>query len=940
MKKRVLYGFLALVVLFIVVAFSLPKVIDSKAKEIAKEKFGLMLAYDELDVSLAKLSMSIRGLKLTDAVSSEPLLAFKSLNVDVSYASIALLRPIINAVTLDEPSIYISKDANGTFNFQKHIPTKKQEATTAKETLFELKEFHVKGGTLALKDATLGLDEKFEKINIDGFGISNTEGGKAKFTEINTSVTAFGGKITKQTKIKPFDPSIPFEQKLGISGIELVRFAHFLPKNIKKLEGKLDADLNISGQLAKSVKIQTFGKSALSDMVFEGFGAKVNAGRMAIDGMSFEANKSARLHSFVVEDMHAIKANAGVDAKLAKTELKELNISLDGASHDLSLAEFSLSDSHLFYRVKGLPKELNIELGDINVKIANIAPTKDVQSQIDASATLEKSGKISLKGTLNILKKNTDLNVDASSISLKPLSALGVLPPKLSLSSGFVGTKGRLVASFDDKNKQIAYKGQVGVQRLALYENITNQKIVGFDTMGINGINFSDKERKATVASITFEGLFADIKVDKNRRLNLMSFAEKNASEASRTEPAQASPQKPFYYSIGSVVLQNGNMKFEDEHIRPNYKANLTKVSGRITTIKPNMDELSNIQLIGTFNNQGQIDIKGSFIPNPKNFYLSIKSDVRDIGMPSFTTYSSKYIGYEIDSGALGLELDYQIVGKELTSTNKISLFGFNLGGEVESPSAKKLPYKLALAILKDSKGNIDIELPVEGTTDDPNIRSGKVVWKLISNLVMKVITAPFKFIGGLFGGGEEMGYVEFDYGLSSLAKKEEAKLIKIADMMKQKPALKVEIEGFVDGEMDSEALKNLAFHKKLAVQKLKEHGKSEKEWQKTVIEPLEYDKYLLKAYKAETFAKPANFLGFEKSIPSEDMKNLILTHIQINEQDMIGLSKSRSESVMASLVALGIDAGRISVSAAKLGAPEQKEKVKNSRSELRFGLK
>jgi uncharacterized protein involved in outer membrane biogenesis len=940
MKKWFLYGATGFIAVIAIAAFFLPKIIDGEAKKIANEQFGLTLSYDKFEFSLSKPSLAIRGLKLLDANSSQPLLSFKSLTVEPSYASIAKMYPIIDAVTLDEPNIKIEKDANGKFNFEKHLPPKKPSEAKSKESLFELREFHVKNGTLSFKDGALGLDEKIEKIDIDGFGISNTTEGKAKYAEVNSSVSVFGGRIAKQTKIKPFDSSLPFEQRLQISGIELGKFARFLPKDIKKLEGKISVDANISGQLAKTIKMRSSGKIALNKLAFEGFETSVNAEQLWLDGISFEANKSAKLDGFVVKNLSVVKKSAGIDAKIPKLELKELGISLADKNHELSVGEFGIENSHVLYRTKGLPKELTIEAGDINLKITNIQPTKDVTSQLTALATLEKTGKISLKGDINILKKSANLSVEASGIPLKPVDSLGVLPPKLSLASGLAYAKGSLGALFDGKNKQVTYKGQVGVQKFALFENATNQKIVGFDTMGVNGIDFSLEGRKAVVASITFEGLFADIKIDKQKRLNLMSFSEKNSTESNATEVVAAPAQKPFYYSIGSVVLQNGSLKFEDEHIKPNYKASLTKVSGRVTTIKPNMDELSNIALIGTFNNQGQIDIKGSFIPNPKNFYLSVKSDVRDIGLSSFTTYSSKYIGYEIESGALGLELDYQIVGRELSSNNKISLFSFNLGDEVESPSAKKLPYKLALAILKDSKGNIDIELPVEGTTDDPDIRSGKVIWKFISQLITKVITAPFKFIGSLFGGGDEMGFVEFGFGSAEIAKKEEAKLGKIADMMKQKVGLKVEIEGFVDGEMDSEALKNLAFHKKLAIQKLKDLKKSEKDWQKTVIEPLEYEKYLLKAYKAEAFAKPSNFLGFEKNIPLEDMKNLILTHIQITEQNMMELAKRRAEVTKKALEALGIEAARITISQTKLGAPEQKEKVKNSRIEMKFGLK
>lgn len=203
-------------------------------------------------------------------------------------------------------------------------------------------------------------------------------------------------------------------------------------------------------------------------------------------------------------------------------------------------------------------------------------------------------------------------------------------------------------------------------------------------------------------------------------------------------------------------------------------------------------------------------------------------------------------------------------------------------------------------------------------------------------NLLAKAATAPFALLGSLFGGGEELGYVEFDYGSSILVDAGAKKIDTLAKALYEKPELRLDITGFVDVESDRDGLKQYLLQKKVKTQKMKDMLKTKTESltvDEIKIEPAEYEKYLRLAYKAETFPKPRNAIGFEKTIPVEEMEKLMLTHTQITNEDLHALAARRSATVKEAILKTSrVDAGRLFTIEPKSLTPEKKEKVKDAR--------
>jgi hypothetical protein len=305
------------------------------------------------------------------------------------------------------------------------------------------------------------------------------------------------------------------------------------------------------------------------------------------------------------------------------------------------------------------------------------------------------------------------------------------------------------------------------------------------------------------------------------------------------------------------------------------------------------------------------------------------------------TPYSGKFVGYTIEKGKLSFDLKYLINKRKLDSQNYIFLDQFTLGDRVESPKATKLPVKLAIALLKDRKGEIKLDIPVTGSLDDPKFSVWGIILKVLMNLIAKAATAPFSLLGALFGGGEELSYVEFDYGSTVITEQNMKKIDTLVKALHDRPALKLDIEGHVDLEKDKEGLIQYLFNKKIKAQKLNEmvkKGQPAVPVDDVKIEPPEYEKYLKMAYKEEKFPKPKNILGMAKDLPAPEMEKLMLTHIEIKEGDLRNLASQRAMKVKDAVLKSGqVEPERIFILEPKSLGPEKKEKLKDSRVDFKL---
>jgi hypothetical protein len=403
--------------------------------------------------------------------------------------------------------------------------------------------------------------------------------------------------------------------------------------------------------------------------------------------------------------------------------------------------------------------------------------------------------------------------------------------------------------------------------------------------------------------------------------------------------PGQSAPTQPNDIQIAELTLQAGHIQLQDRSVKPNYSADLVEIGGRVSGLSAAEATLADVELRGKLNNVATLEIIGKINPLKQDLYVDLRARFTGMDLGPTSPYSGKYVGYAISKGKLSFDLNYKIDRRKLDSENKIFVDQLTFGDKVDSPDATRLPVKLAVALLKDRNGEIHLDIPVTGSLDDPKFSIWKIVVQIVGNLIAKAVTSPFALLGAaLGGGGEDLQYLEFEPGRATIPEEGTKKVEALAKALTEKPGLRLEIAGYVDPDPDREGLKQFLMQRKIRAQKLKDlvkKGATPTPVDDVVVEPAEYEKYLTQAYRAEPFPKPRNFIGMVKSLPIPEMEKLMLTHIEVGDEQLRELAANRANAVRAAIAKAGVEPDRLFTVEPKTLAPEKKEKVADSRVEF-----
>ncbi len=643
--------------------------------------------------------------------------------------------------------------------------------------------------------------------------------------------------------------------------------------------------------------------------------------------------------------------SAGPDAAVATAAAPQAQAPFQFEIQKISLAGYGVQFSDT---AKDNPVNLNAE--NITIDAENLSSQKDRHGKLTLALNLNKSGALSASGELGINPLATRLALDIKGIKLKPFQPYFTEQLNITITDGAASAKGELKVADEGKEApRVSFAGDASLDRLATIDKLDEEDFLKWNRLQFKRIDFATQPLKVKIAEVALADFYSLLTIHPDGSLNLQQIVKEQKPQTAAKAPAESAagtPPKPAVaaadkprITIARLILKNGQVDFSDHFIQPNYSAHLTGLGGDVKGLSSDAATLAEVALKGRVDNQGRLDISGTINPLSGNLALDLLANLNDFELSSLTPYSSKYAGYGIQKGKLSFDVKYKIENRKLTAENHLFLNQLTFGDKVESPSATKLPVMLAVALLKDRNGNIDISLPIAGSLDDPQFSVGGIIIKVIVNLIVKAVTAPFALIGSLFGGGEELAYLEFDYGSAEIPAAGVGKLVNIAKALHDRPGLKLDIAGQVDAEQDREGLKRAVLERKIKTQKFNElqsKGGDIAAIDQVRIEPAEYAKYLAKAYRQEKIPnKPRNVVGLAKDLPVADMEKLMLAHVQVSDDDLRELVNHRALEAKEYLVNEGkVEPERIFIVttlADKSG--QEKEADKGKRSRVNFSL-
>ena len=597
----------------------------------------------------------------------------------------------------------------------------------------------------------------------------------------------------------------------------------------------------------------------------------------------------------------------------------------------VELDKLALKAASLRLEDRSVGRPVLTTIDDIDFELEGFSSAKGNTSQFKLDSRLNKRGRVAVSGPLSLTPLKAELRLDLRSVDLMPLQPYVLEQTKIAISRGNLTTQGRLNLQTGRRGQLLAsFRGDLGVANFASVDRLNATDFVRWRTLRVGGIDARLEPFSLAIRRVAIDDFHTRLILDEEGRLNLREIGgggsqtaatqsapptssagggSAAASSAQGPDAVAADGPPPPPVRIDRIEIKRGNVAFSDRFIRPNYDANLTGLAGEIVGLSTSSDTIARVELSGEVDKTAPLSISGELNPFRQDAHLDIVAKVKDFELTGLSSYSGKYVGYGIARGKLSAELNYKIEDRRLTATNQIFLDQLTFGDKVDSPDAVNLPVQLAVSLLKNSRGEIDLHLPVSGTLDDPEFSVFGLVVKMFFNLIGKAITSPFTLLGAAFGGGEALSHLELAPGSGRLDEAQQDKLAKLARALAERPALRLDVIGRADPASDLDGLRQAGLDNALRAQKLKAliaRGEEAPSLDDIEVGADEYPALLEKAYKAADIKKPRNLVGLVKDIPAADMEALLRASVSASEAELRALAQRRAQAVREWMIAQG----------------------------------
>ena len=462
-------------------------------------------------------------------------------------------------------------------------------------------------------------------------------------------------------------------------------------------------------------------------------------------------------------------------------------------------------------------------LAPVSLNVRGYTSAQDAALDLDANLRINESSQLLAKAKVSPETGAVSAHVDLSAFDLASLQ------PYISAYTQITLRSGVLKSSLDIERAAsgvLDIKGDTEVTKLHTVDNALRQDLIKWDQLSLAGMRYQSEPASLRIATLSARAPYARVIIAPDQSLNITRAASPTPGTAppavqtvqtvgGNTKAPGGNPGA-MQISIGTVRVTNGSANFADFWIQPNYAVSLQSLNGTIVGLSSDPKSRAKVALAGNVDRYAPAKIGGEINLLSAALFTDMKVSFQGVEMTSVTPYSGHFAGYKIEKGKLSIDVAYRVENRKLSAEQRFVIDQLQLGERVESADAVRLPLRLAVALLKDRNGVIDLNLPITGSLDDPQFRLGPIIWKAVIGLITKAATAPFALLGSLFGGGEEMNLIDFQPGVATLDPTGQERVASLAKALKERPQLQVDVPLSYSPELDGAALATQKLNEKL----------------------------------------------------------------------------------------------------------------------------
>jgi hypothetical protein len=809
----------ALIVVYTLVGFFwIPHLLRTNAQSYVADELDRSLTLGDVSFNPFTFRLAVRDAALSEK-SGDAIASFTELIVNAELASIWHRAVVLKEVQLDGPDVNLVVERDGSINLARLTPAKAEPEPAADEAA-PLPRIHI--GRLAVNGGRVDFEDRTRPAPFT-----------ATLSPIRFALEDFRTDLNHENAYQFAARSAAGEtldwsgnftaQPLGSTG----RFAvgQLRAQTIGNyLQGEspvrlVAGVLSLAGTYRLALHPTLVLDVGLPDVTFENFAVAEQAEappiaavpKIHLAGTQFSfGTRSVRVDHIAIDGAR-LRASREADGSLSVARFAKNDETAEAPSDapwHWAVGEIRIADAALDLEDRAVSPAVQLNLAPIGLTVAGLSGEPGTKMNVTADIGLGGKPLLKSTGDVQLTPLTAALALDLNAFDLSILQPYVAEATNLSLRSGRLSVKGDLSAAAEEgAEPTMQFKGDVQVADLHTIAGPEKDDLVKWRNLAVTGIDLSHNPDRLTIERIAARQPYARVIIRQDQTLNVAAALKGDASDKAEPETQPSTPSKPTPMRIKTITVTGGSALFADYSITPSFATGIVDLEGTISGLSSQRDSRAKVQLKGKVDRYAPVDISGDVNLLSAAKYSDVALNFRNMELTTFNPYSGKFAGYNISKGKLSTELKYKVEDRKLNAEHHIVLDNLEFGDKTESKDAAPIPVKLAVALLKDRNGVIDVQLPVTGSLDDPQFKLGPIVWKAFLGLLTKIVTAPFAALGALFGGGDELAYVDFAAGSAELTAGQGEKLDKLAKALIERPQLKLDVPLTLANEQDAAAL-------------------------------------------------------------------------------------------------------------------------------------
>ncbi|UDN21211.1 DUF748 domain-containing protein [Aeromonas veronii] len=847
------YAFLLLLILITLLLWQTPRLVQRYLPGWLAEHYGLQLTLGEIDVGLRNPSLTLGATALLDT-KQQPIIRLEQLFITPDLqASWQQKEVVLSAVTLTKPVVLLQRLADKKGEVRLNLtdalatllapaPSPKPETASA-PLLVDIASVNVTDGhvryqdqrkesepgwlpPLNLEKVTLKLDNlRTEANHPTAYQLSATINGKSSLAAHGKLAVMSGmgqGKASlKQVDLKPFAPLWAPYLKLDLAKGHANAEVEYQLKEGKQgvlwqlSKGKLTLD---NWQLKKHQgdEFARFGQLALSDLAVDGQKQSLQIGKVTLQQPLLKATLNPQqeldLADLLIEQAPA-KPVKGAHAanevanNAAPKSAQQAKTDGNGKKHtpdkpwQWQIKQILIDKGDLTLTESSSGKPQARQLSGLKLALGPMGSKGEQPSKLTLATQFNQSSPLAFDGqlTLTPFTLSGDINQQGLPLTLAQPYLADLV--RIKVQNGLLSSKTRLdlATTAQGDLSKLTLQGGLDVNGLKVVDRADNQRLLEFNTLALTGLTYDGISQQMRIKDITLNKPFARIEINEDGTTNLQQLLLPQPAAAKSTEAKAGSKAPDFRFTIDQLRTEQGNLRFADRSLSQDFVADIASLGGQSRHISNIPGQRSDLAFNGKVDRYAPVTIRGGTNLLVANPILDIAVAFHNLELTTFTPYSGTYAGYAIDKGQLSMKLHYKLEGNRLEGDNDITIKKLQLGEKIKSDQAKDLPLGLAIALLSDANGVIQMNLKVKGDLDQPDFSIGNIFWDVLGNTLSKAITSPFSLLASLADGTEDLDELPFLPGDPDLIPTQQEKLVKLAQALKDRPKLSMNIRGKVN---------------------------------------------------------------------------------------------------------------------------------------------